>query len=172
VQRGGTLAPPRKSEAVGMALGGAALAVAAVWLPYYDAESLRRAWPRTSNLHDPESLWVGGGGWLFIAVAISCAVSILIAYVRRRETWGPWFAGIVLILLATLAGVAAVSTSTFGVAQLDNPDPGLGIYAEGAAGFLMLVGGGQILRPRNPMIAMSQVLVVVGGVCIVRLLLS
>lgn len=118
-----------------------------------------------------------GPGWLFIVVAISCAVSIVIAYIRRRKTWGPVIAGIVVIPLAALAGLATVlttfphSAAGFPVGT-DNPHPGLAVYAEGAAGFLMLIGGGQIRRPRDQnMIAMSLVLAV-AAVLFVRLLVN
>jgi hypothetical protein len=104
-------------------------------------------------------------------------VSVVIAYARRRKTWGPVIAGIVLIPLAVLAGLTTLVTyfphpAVSVPVGTDNPHPGLGIYAEAAAGFLMLIGGWQIRRPRDQnMIVMSLVLVV-AAVLIVRLLVN
>jgi hypothetical protein len=161
-----------------LALGGAVLAVVALWLPYWDAQSLRRAWPNEPGLHDPETLLERGPPWgLFIAVTIACAVSVVIAYVSRRTTWGAGaviagasalIAGVVAIFFAWLAGMMAVNSVVFGATQLESPDPGLGIYAEGVAGALMLIGGLRILRPLDP-VAMRLILVVT-AVLIVRLL--
>jgi uncharacterized membrane protein (UPF0136 family) len=160
-----------------IALGGAALAVVALWLPYWDAESLRRAWPREPGLHDPENLLWRGLLWPFVSVAIACAVSVVIAEVSRRRTWrageviagaGVVMAGIVAIFFTWVAGMMAVNSTVFAATQLESPDPGLGVYAEGVAGALMLIGGLRILRPRDP-VAMRLILVVT-AVLIVRFL--
>ncbi|HEU0246198.1 MAG TPA: hypothetical protein VFR38_03860, partial [Gaiellaceae bacterium] len=91
-----------------LALVGATLAVAAVSLPLWDPDSLREAYPPGFLESNPiDNRLLIRGGWLFIGVALACAVSVVVSYLRRNRTHGPIIAGIVAISLATLAALTA-----------------------------------------------------------------
>lgn len=143
-----------------ISLGGAALAVVAVFLPIWDEGTTGFA-SVVGN-----SLIQQGIGWLFVGIGISCAISVFVAYRGRRKTWGPLIAGVVAIGAAILTGtveewmtLCPVGESAneqtvediFGGADPDctRADPGIGVYAEGVAGLLMLSGGWQIRRSRQ-----------------------
>jgi hypothetical protein len=140
-----------------IALGGAVLGIIALGLPYWSPESARRAYfhldeiaagTSTANaLNDNGPLVRFFPGWLFIPIAVWCAVSVSIAYRRRRTTEVPVIAGIATIVWAILAGLAAdfIEGSTF-AGETGSVGPGLGVYAELVAGLLMLVGGLLTLR--------------------------
>lgn len=147
-----------------LALVGATLAVAAVSLPLWDPDSLRDAYPPgflESNSIDNRLLI--RGGWLFIGVALACAGSVAVSYLRQSRTYGPVIAGIVAISLATLAAwtAQALMPQTFAFSA-GTAAVGLGVYAEVVAGLLMLIGGLQIRRS-----ASASVLVVLGAVGVV-----
>jgi hypothetical protein len=91
-------------------------------------------------------------GWGFIVLAVSCAVSVLLAYRGKRTTGVPLVAGVFTILWAIPAGLAADlwDGSLLGM-ETGAAGPGLGIYAQLAAGLLMVVGG--LLTFRVPAVA-------------------
>jgi hypothetical protein len=165
------------------ALGGAALGVIAVWLPFWDPASVRRAWEGGGVeiwdqsgrvLSTSDSLIQRGLGWLFIALAIWCAVSVLLAHSHPQLLRGSVdaaAAGIYTISLAAItAAVAVLSTPTvFAVQTWESLDPGPSVYAEGVAGLLMLIGGLRLRRAHAPMIATS-VIVVLTAILLVWLL--
>jgi hypothetical protein len=134
-----------------IALGGAALGVVALWLPYFDPESERRKYfhldeiadgnAAASNLVSSRLLAESLPGLLFIAIAASCALSVLVAYRGRRTTQGPMIAGWFAIVVATLSGLFADFFSGAPFIQTGTVGPGLGVHAELVAGLLMLVGG-------------------------------
>jgi hypothetical protein len=154
-----------------LALGGAALAVIAVWLPFWDPASVHRAWggggveiwdESGRVLSTSDALIQRGVGWLFIGLAIWCGVSVWVAHSHPhllRGSVDAAAAGVCTISLAALtAAWAVVSTPTvFATQTWESLDPGLGVYAEGVAGLLMLVGGLQLRRSRASMIATSVI---------------
>ena len=100
-----------------IALAGATLAVAAVWLPLWDPDTLRAAHPPGFLESNPlDNRLMVRGGWLFIGVALACAVSVAVSYLRQSRTHGPLIAGIVAIALAILAALTApaLMPQTFG----------------------------------------------------------
>jgi len=131
-----------------IALTGATLAVAAVWLPLWEPDSLRAAYPPGFLESNPfaNNLLIRGG-WLFIGLAVACAVSVAVSHRMQRRTYGPIIAGIVAISLAALMGLTAQSLmpQTFAFSA-GTAAVGLGVYAEMVAGLLMLIGGLQIRR--------------------------
>jgi hypothetical protein len=132
-----------------LVLGGAALAVAALWLPFQDAS---KTYPPGVTVVDEHSNVLRlHGGWLFVAVAIGCLVSVVPGYLLRRETRGPVIAGTVAISGAIVWALLAVAATQrpFSV-QSATAYPGLGIYTELLAGLLMLIGGYQFLRSFPP----------------------
>jgi hypothetical protein len=131
-----------------IALAGAALAVAACSLPLWDPDSLRDAYPLGFLESNPiDNRLLIRGGWLFIGVALACAVSIAIAYLWRTSTLGPIVAGIVAISLAILAALTAPALlpQTFAFSA-GSAAVGIGVHAEMVAGLLMLIGGLRIRR--------------------------
>ena len=131
-----------------IALAGATLAVAAVWLPLWDPDTLRAAYPPGFLESNPlDNRLMLRGGWLFIGVALACAVSVAVSYLRQSRTHGPLIAGIVAIALAILAALTApaLMPQTFGFSA-GTAEVGLGVYAEMVAGLLMLIGGLQTRR--------------------------
>ena len=116
----------------------------------------------------PEQLLVGGpsnSDSYFIGIAVSCAVSVVVALGRRRTTQGPGIAGAVAIILADLTGLSFTLYGRFGAAY-GTAGPGLGVYAGlVASGFLMLVGGLLIGRcvPGQTLVVGSVAGVLVAG---------
>ena len=130
-------------------LGGATLAVVGVWLPFQDVSDTYP--PGVTVVDEHTNVLRLHGGWLFVAVAVACAISVFLAYLVRHETPVPVIAGTVTIggaiLWASMA--AAVTQRPFSV-QSGTAYPGVGIYAELLAGFLMVIGGYRFRRSFPP----------------------
>lgn len=158
------VAPARRRSAeveglgFAIAFGGVALAVLAVWLPYWDPASLRRA--TAGEPFERNNLLSWGLGWLFLFIALACAVSLVISYARRRRTSGPIIAGSIAMGLAILtSGTApALMPQTFGTTW-GAAAAGIGIYAELVAGLFMLVGGLQISRSFSTRVLIAFIVV-------------
>ena len=124
---------------IAIALVGVSLGVVAAWLPLVDPDSYRRAHP--GEPVDDQLLGETITGALLVAAALACAGYVALAFRGRRTMWGPMVAGIVAIVLATVAGLRyGVLAAHFGAAH-GTPGPGLGVYLGLVAGLLMLVGG-------------------------------
>jgi MFS family permease len=142
-------------------LVGATVGIVGVWLPFQDVSKTYP--PGVTVVDERTNVLRLHGGWLFVAIAIACAVSVFLGYLVRRETRGPVIAGTVAISGAILSALFAVAATErpFSV-QSGTAYPGLGIYAELLAGVLMLIGGYRFLRlfpPRGMLVFMAVCMV-------------
>jgi hypothetical protein len=121
----------------GLALAGAALAVIAVFLPRVESTTFAKV--------QENSLIQSGDGWLFIIAAVLVTAAIYRAYQQRRKTMAPIIIGVFVIGLAIYNGTGdrmeLAGSSLLGETISETATPGVGIYAAGAGGLLMTLGG-------------------------------
>lgn len=129
---------------LGIVLAGAVLMLIAVFLPQFEANTFARI--------EKNSLIQNGDGWWFIGIAIGSAGAAYRAYRARLRSFGPIILGGIGIAVAFYYGTShsqrrlcSVDAVTFGQ-HCTIAAPGIGIYAAGVGGLLILAGGWQIFR--------------------------
>lgn len=136
-----------RRSGVGLTLAGAgaALIVIAVFLPR--AESTTFSWVQDNTLIQ------SGEGWLFIGVALAVIFAVLATAQSQETTSSVFSLGLIAIVLATYVGTGDRLELTsveggrrFGVPQTETASPGAGIWAAGAGGLLVLLGGALLAR--------------------------
>jgi hypothetical protein len=128
----------------GIVLTGAAVMVISVFLPQFEANTLAQI--------EKNSLIQNGDGWWFIVLALVAAGAAYRAYRNQIRTYGTMIPGGIGILVAIYYGTShsqrelcSVSSVTFGQ-HCTVATPGIGIYAAGVGGLLIVIGGWQIFQ--------------------------
>ena len=129
---------------LGIVLVGAAVMLIAIFLPQFETSSFARI--------EKNSLVQNGDGWWFIGIAVLAAGTAYRAYRNQRTSFAAVALGAIGIGLAIYYGTAhsqrrLCSVSPLNIGQhCSLATPGIGIYAAGVGGLLMLIGGLQIFR--------------------------
>jgi hypothetical protein len=130
---------------LGFVLTGAALMLLAVFLPRVEA--------RTFTSVADNTLVQSGQGWWFIGLSIGTALAAWRVHARRTRSPWPIPFGLTAIAAAIYFGTAKSSLTLCPVNQdaaatlgigCSKADPGIGIYASGVGGLLVLIGGFRI----------------------------
>lgn len=130
---------------LGIALVGAGITLLAVFLPQFESNTFARI--------EKNTLIQNGDGWWFIIVAVLAAGAAYRAYSGHKRTFGPVVFGVIAIGLAVYYGTShsqrrlcsVAGSSLFG-STCTLASPGVGIYAAGVGGLLLLIGGWQMFR--------------------------
>jgi Short C-terminal domain len=120
----------------------------AVFLPQFESNSFARI--------EKNSLIQNGDGWWFIVLAVLAAGAAYRAYRSNRRSFASVVLGTIGIAVAIYYGTShsqrrlcSLGPSTFGQ-NCTLATPGIGIYAAGVGGLLVLIGGWQIFRSSAP----------------------
>lgn len=129
---------------LGIVLAGAGLMLIAVFLPQFESSTFAQI--------EKNSLIQNGGGWYFIALAVLAAGTAYHAYRNQRRSFGAVLFGAIGIGTAFYYGTShsqrelcSVSSVTF-AQRCSLGTPGIGIYAAGVGGLLVMIGGWQIFK--------------------------
>lgn len=131
-----------------IALVGAALMLLAIFLPQFESNTFSQI--------EKNSLIQNGDGWWFIGLAVGSTGAAYRAYQQQRRTFAPVVLGGIAIAAALYYGVSHSARRLCSVADTMSDctlaTPGVGIYAAGVGGLLVVIGGWQIFRsdPTGP----------------------
>lgn len=128
---------------LGIALVGAGLMVLAVFLPQFESNTFARI--------EKNTLIQNGDGWWFILLAVIAAGAAYRAYRDQRRSFASVVVGVIGIGIAFYYGTSdshrKLCSLSPGFGQhCTLGTPGIGIYAAGVGGLLILIGGWQIFR--------------------------
>ena len=127
----------------GIVLAGAGLMLIAVFLPQFESNTFARI--------EKNSLIQNGDGWWFIILAVLAAGAAYRAYRNQRQSFAAVVFGAIGIGVAIYYGTShsqreLCSTLNAFSSHCTLATPGVGIYAAGVGGLLILIGGWQIFR--------------------------
>jgi Short C-terminal domain len=127
---------------LGIALVGAGVTLLAVFLPQFESSTFA---PIEKN-----TLIQNGDGWWFILLAVLAAGAAYRAYRGQRRTFAPVVFGAIAILLAIYYGTShsqrRLCSAISGGSDCTLGTPGIGTYAAGVGGLLIVIGGLQMFR--------------------------
>ena len=127
----------------GIVLAGAGLMLLGVFLPQFESNTFARI--------EKNTLIQNGDGWWFILLAVIAAGAAYRAYRNQRRSFASVVVGAIGIGLAFYYGTShsqrKLCSLSPGFGQhCTLGTPGIGIYAAGVGGLLILIGGWQIFR--------------------------
>jgi hypothetical protein len=128
---------------LGIVLVGAGVMLISVFLPQFESNTFAQI--------EKNSLIQNGGGWWFIGIAVIAVGAAYHAYRARVRSYVPAIFGGIGIGVAFYYGTAHSQRELCSAASSFQSNcslgtPGIGIYAAGVGGLLILIGGWQIVR--------------------------
>jgi len=118
---------------------GALVAVVGAFLPQAKLDAMGVS----ADIADNTMVAAGYGIAVIAAAVIGAAIAVW-AYLKAARTWLPILLGAVIVAIAVYAGTAGLDvTLDFPITGMDpdDADPSTGIFAVGAGGLLMILGG-------------------------------
>lgn len=128
---------------LGIALAGAGVMLIAVFLPQFESNAFSQI--------EQNTLIQNGGGWWFLGLAVAAAGAAYRGYRGQKRTFAPVVLGAIGIAFAIYYGTSHSARRLCSAASGFSSDcslgrPGIGIYAAGVGGLLVVLGGWQMFR--------------------------